>query len=67
MKTKTPYMFAVLLVATVLVAGCREKPALASPACAELGRTTDTEKRADLLKKCPRGGPDFKPSQVKNW
>lgn len=35
---------------------------VASPACVELEKTTDPAKKAELLKKCPRSGPEFKPS-----
>jgi entry exclusion lipoprotein TrbK len=67
MKTNISAVFAVLLAATMTVSGCREKPAVASPSCAELEKISDPAQRAELLKKCPRGGPDFKPSPEKNW
>jgi len=67
MKTKRCAGFVVLLVTILIVTGCRDEPAVASPACAELGKISNPSKRGELLKKCPRGGSDFKPSPEKNW
>lgn len=55
------------LTALAIISGCHDKPVVASPACVELETTTDPAKRADLIKKCPRGGPNFKPSEPKSW
>lgn len=48
-----------------LVGGCGKDPETASPTCADLDKITDTAQRAELLKKCPRSGPEFKPSPKK--
>lgn len=58
----------ILLALTVLaiLVGCDNKPAVASPACVELDKTTDPAKRAELQKQCPRGG-SFKPSKGISW
>ena len=50
--------------------GCAEDDKgqeIASPACADLDDVTDEAQRAELLKKCPRKGPDFKPSPKREW
>lgn len=67
MKTKTPVWIAALLLGAVLTAACRDESAIASPACAELSKTTDPQLKAELAKKCPRGGPVFRPSSGKTW
>lgn len=50
-----------------LIAGCGKTPDVASPTCADLDKITDPAKKAELLKKCPRSGPAFKPSEKKEW
>lgn len=55
------------LASSFLLAGCKEKAAVASPACADLAKTTDPARKAELLKKCPRSGPVFTPSEKKEW
>lgn len=67
MKPRNSVVFAFLLAATAMAAGCHEEPAVASPACVELEKTTNPARRAELLKRCPRVGPEFKRSPVKNW
>jgi entry exclusion lipoprotein TrbK len=67
MKNKKCIAIAVVLVAAVLVAACKDKPAVASPACADIAGISDPAQKAELIKRCPRNGPDFKPSPVKNW
>lgn len=56
-----------LLVA--LVAGCDSKPeeVVASPTCADLEKIKDPAQRTELLKKCPRLGSGFKPSDKREW
>lgn len=54
-----------MLAICALFVGCKDN--VASPACADLGKVTDPVVKADLLKKCPRSGPDFKPSEEKKW
>lgn len=60
-----------LLAATTiaaLIAGCGKTPSdVASPTCADLDKITDPVQQAELLKKCPRSGPAFKPSEEKKW
>lgn len=67
MKIQNFIAIAVLLVAAAIVAACKDKPAVASPACADLAGVSDPAQKAELIKRCPRSGPDFKPSPVKNW
>ncbi len=59
--------------AAVLV-GCNKtpEPQVASPDCAPLASMTEAQKadpafQAELLKKCPRSGPEFKPSPKKSY
>jgi entry exclusion lipoprotein TrbK len=66
MKTNTPVLAGVLLSAA-LVTACHERPAIASPACADLSKMTNSAQKEALIKKCPRSGPDFKPSPKKYW
>lgn len=56
-----------LLLVTVLATGCHNEPAVSSPSCSELEKTTDPVRRQELEKRCPRGGPAFTPSEKKNW
>lgn len=51
------------------LAGCGKEPepVAASPTCAELDKVTDPAQRAELLKKCPRSGPEFKASPKKEY
>lgn len=59
------------IVAASLNVGCGKKSDesthVASPTCADLDKITDPIQKAELLKKCPRGGPGFKPSDKKEW
>lgn len=59
-----------LLVTSILLStGCTEKPEEISGGltCADYERVTDKAVRDDLLKKCPRLGPAFKPSNDKGY
>lgn len=67
MKTMHLLAGATSLLVSVLASGCHNEPAVASPACVELEKTTDPVRRQELERKCPRGGPAFKPSPVVNW
>ena len=49
------------------ITGCSKQPEIASSECAELGTTTSPSQRAELVKKCPRSGPDFKPSPRQSY
>ena len=40
---------------------------MASPTCADLEKIKDPAQRAELLKKCPRLGSGFKPSDKREW
>jgi entry exclusion lipoprotein TrbK len=51
----------------VMFAGCDGRTAAVSTACAKLANATDPARKAELVKKCPRGGPVFKPSEKKQW
>jgi len=67
---RTQRLIALALAATLAagLAGCgKEAPAVASPICADLDKVTDPAQRAELLKKCPRSGPEFKPSPKKDY
>lgn len=55
------------MMVTALLSGCNEKPAIASPSCADLEKIIDPAKKNELQKKCPRNGPAFKPSEDKKW
>ena len=67
MNSKYLMSLVLALAATSLVTGCGDKPSSASPACADLDKITDPAQKEELLKKCPRSGPAFKPSEKKNW
>lgn len=60
---------AALLIGSLLsiLTACQEKTEIASPACAELEKATDPAVRAELLKRCSRGGLGFKPSPKVLW
>ena len=67
---RTQQLAALLLAATLAagLAGCgKEAPAVASPTCADADKVTDPAQKAELLKKCPRSGPEFKPSPKKSY
>jgi entry exclusion lipoprotein TrbK len=50
-----------------LFAGCDVRKAAESPDCTDLTKITDPARKAELAKRCPRGGPVFKPSEKKQW
>lgn len=59
-----------MVVATAVAAlmiGCGEQPQATNIVCADFEKTTDPAKKEELLKKCPRIGPAFKPSDKKVW
>lgn len=70
-KAMSTQRFSVFIVATSLVAflsGCgKAPPEVASPTCADLDKVTDPVQKTELLKKCPRSGPEFKPSPKKEY
>ena len=61
--------FVVAATLAASIAGCGNEPApvAASPTCAELDKVSDPAERAELLKKCPRSGPEFKVSPKKDY
>jgi entry exclusion lipoprotein TrbK len=67
MKTNTWLAVVLILTASVLFASCKDTLEVASPDCVDIEKITDPVERAERLKKCPRGGPTFKPSPVKSW
>jgi entry exclusion lipoprotein TrbK len=68
MRTQRLIALALAAVLAAGLAGCgKEQPAVASPTCADLDKVTDPAQRAELLKKCPRSGPEFKPSPKKDY
>lgn len=66
MKNSIALLFAISILA---MSGCTEKPREVSGGltCADYERVTDKAARDDLLKKCPRLGPAFKPSNDKGY
>lgn len=52
-----------VLVASLL-GGCFKE---AEPPCASLEKITDPATKAELEKRCPRGGPAFKPTPPKEY
>ena len=56
-------------VSAAVVAGCDNKAEekVASPTCADLEEIKGPAQRAELLKKCPRLGSGFKPSDTREW
>lgn len=68
MRTQRFIALALAAALAASLAGCgKEPPAVASPTCADLDKVTDPAQRAELLKKCPRSGPEFKPSPKKDY
>ena len=67
MKSKNHIVAVFMLAVGASLVGCKDKPAVASPACADLEKVTDPAQKAELLKKCPRSGPACKPSEEKKW
>lgn len=57
-----------ILIASTLLSACFDKKLeTASPNCADFDKATDSVQKAELLRKCPRIGPAFKPSEKKEW
>jgi entry exclusion lipoprotein TrbK len=72
MHTKKLLSCLATAVLAAVLPGCSKQPeaaipALASPTCADLDKVTDAAQQAELLKKCPRSGTQFKPSQKKEY
>ncbi|MFZ3287954.1 MAG: entry exclusion lipoprotein TrbK [Telluria sp.] len=67
MSQKNSIVAVFVLMNTLLLAGCGDRPPVASPTCADLEKITDPVQKAELLKKCPRSGPVYKPSPEKKW
>ncbi len=67
MKTKAFRICLPTMVIVSLLGGCSKSPEIASPSCAQLEKATDPAIRAELMKKCPRGGSGFKPSPKVVW
>jgi len=66
MRTQYLAACAVMTACIFMIAGCKEKHPVASPACVEMNETKDPARKAELEKYCPRGG-EYKPSPVVNW
>lgn len=64
-KRVLPFILAATFAA--FVAGCGKAPDVASPICSDLDKVTDPVQKAELAKKCPRSGSEFKPSAKKEW
>jgi len=68
MRTQPFIALALAAALAASLAGCsKEPPTAASPSCADLNKVTDPAQRVELLKKCPRSGPEFKPSPKKDY
>lgn len=67
MKAKRFLALITPAILAVVMGGCGKEPEMASPTCADLDKITDLAQRAELLKKCPRTGPEFKPSPKKEY
>lgn len=63
-RSKNP--LAVLLILVTCLGGCF-RAEVATASCEDLEKITDPAAKADLEKRCGRGGPDFKPSSGKTW
>lgn len=65
------HRFTFFIVATSLVAslaGCSKGPSgMTNAACADLDKTTDPVKKAELLKTCPPSGAESKASSNKGY
>ena len=55
------------VVGVALFSGCDRSVKIASTPCDELGKTTDPAIKAELEKRCGRGGPVFKPTPHKTY
>lgn len=55
-------MLMVVVALAAFLTGCGKTQEIASPTCAELEKVSDQKQKAELLKKCPRLGPEFKAS-----
>lgn len=67
MKAINQFASVLVLAGGAFLVGCNERPVIASPSCADIEKITDPAKKSELLKRCPRSGPAFKPSEEKNW
>ena len=67
MKIAKLTVIAVMAIIPVLISGCSRQVDVASPPCEDLKKNIDPAIRADLEKRCPRSGPDFKPSSGQAW
>lgn len=47
--------------------GCSNRDEVPNPPCEDLNKDLTPAARADLEKRCPRSGPEFKPSPKKEW
>ena len=52
---------------TALIQGCGKQQEMANPVCAELATITNPAKKAELVKKCPELGGEFKQSPKQSY
>jgi entry exclusion lipoprotein TrbK len=65
---KARQFFAAFVLAAGALSGCNERSGIASAGCAELAAKKLSEaQQIELAKKCPRAGPPFKSSPLRNW
>lgn len=58
---------AFFLLAISMVLGCEDKASATRIDCVNVNKITDPQRKAELLKRCPRMGPEFKPSPKVYW
>jgi entry exclusion lipoprotein TrbK len=65
---KATQVFVMFFLGAGALSACSDRADTASPNCAELatGKLSEAQ-QIELAKKCPRAGPSFKPSPVRNW
>ena len=67
MNTKFILMLAFSSLVALMVLGCEDKASATRAACVNIEKVTDIQQKVELLKRCPRVGPEFKPSPKVYW
>lgn len=60
-------MLLVAIMMAMFLGGCYPRTEVESTPCDKLGKVTDPAIKADLEKRCGRGGPEFKPTPHKAY
>jgi entry exclusion lipoprotein TrbK len=66
---KATEFFVMFFLGVGALSACSDRAdSAASPNCAELatGKLSEAQ-QIELAKKCPRAGPSYKPSPIRNW